>query len=155
MYINENQKVGDVQLGVLVQTLEEDLDTKHLLNFPLVKTEEIQALDFSEQNCYYMRTENGAEVIVSDSTPVPTREILELDLQDTDPLTIPFIFPPRIPAGFHVITDIGNGLEWSRLEEIYSIGHKKVAKLNCGGKNFAAGVKPGKYIYTHNHKIVK
>jgi hypothetical protein len=55
----------------------------------------------------------------------------------------------------HVVTEIdldeaGDRVEWSPLVEAECLGMRRVARVYCGGRNFAAGTKPGRYIYTHN-----
>src|SRR5208337_1162310 len=111
-------------------------------------------MDYSTQPCYRLMAENGAEVVISDSTPIPTREAITALAQGAAIDEIP-VYANQVRAGMHVITDVGNGLEWSMLTEVVAIGMHRVCRLYCGGRNFAAGRQPGKYIYTHNVAFVK
>jgi hypothetical protein len=63
-------------------------------------------------------------------------------------------FAGELRAGLHVIADVGSGPEWFMLTEASAVGMRRVARLYCGGRNFAAGAERGKYIYTHNALVV-
>jgi hypothetical protein len=148
MYISEYHQVANAIPDMLVQVLEGEVN-QYLTALPSTELTEIVKVEYSDEICYHLRAENGAQVVVSGSTPVPTQENLAMWLRNEDPTRIPalaYILEP----GMHVITDLGNEPEWSPLVEVQCLGVRRVAHLNCGGRNFAAGVEPGKYIYTHN-----
>lgn len=149
MFVSMDQQVSDVQVGDSLVSLATSLVGDEWKNGLAAEPAAVQWLKYSEEFCFQLIAENGAEVVVSASTPVPTREALEHLKNGGDPLIVP-TFANEIRSGMHVITDVGNGLEWSMLVETYPVGIRRVARLYCGGRNFAAGVKPGKYIYTHN-----
>jgi hypothetical protein len=113
----------------------------------------VRSITLSDQPCVRLVAENGAEVIVSTTTPVPTREVLLAEAEGFPIDELP-LFADEIHAGMHVMTDVGNGIEWSRLVETESAGIKTVARLYCGGHNFAAGKEAGKRIFTHNMRLV-
>jgi hypothetical protein len=151
MYVGESLQVAECRLGDPVSCLSA-LPEYYLAGVELRK---IEAYSLSTQICYRFVAENGAEVVVSDSTPVPTREAMAA-LQEGHPVEELPIYANAIRAGMHVVTDVGNGPEWSLLTETTCVGLQIVAQLSCGGRNFAAGAKPGKYIFTHNAgQIVK
>jgi hypothetical protein len=61
--------------------------------------------------------------------------------------------PPNIKVGMHALTKIGkNPPEWSIIVQNKCIGVHKVAKIDLGGVNFACGVNPDKFIFTHNNQ---
>jgi hypothetical protein len=143
MFVHEGLQVEQVVEGVLLDCLEEDL---HSVNqYP------VEWNNFSEEECIHFTAENGAEVIVSVSTPVLTREALDMAAQGVVPGELIPNHAHQIIAGYHVLTDVGNGVEWSRLTEAVNIGVRKVARLYVGGRNFAAGVDAKKRIFTHNN----
>ncbi len=153
MYVASGKQVYDVEPGFQLDTLQGDV-SDYLKSLPLCEPVEVMQTDFSTEECFHFRAENGAEVIVSGSTPVPTRESIEALARGVDASDL-VVYANQIRAGMHVITNVGSGPMWSMLEETLAVGPKRVARLYCGGRNFAAGVKPGKYIYTHNVTIVK
>jgi hypothetical protein len=152
MFIDETHQVCDAVVGTGLECLPGNGDCTLLLGLPRPEVGQVQTVDFSTEVCHHLVAENGAEVIVSCSTPVPTLESICTYAEDAsqDILT----FASDIVAGMHVITDVGNGPEWSVLTEATCVGTRRVARLYCGGRNFAAGVRPGKYIYTHNLLVV-
>lgn len=153
MFVDDWHQVSDAFVGMGLDALVGlgNIDLiENIVTLPSTETVEIISVDFSSEICYRFVTENGAEVTVSGSTPVPTREsIVAIAAHGQLPGETP-IFASYILAGMHLITDVGNGPEWSRIVETECVGEQKVARLFCGGRNFAAGKVPGKYIYTHN-----
>lgn len=154
MFVDEWHRVSDVFVGMGVETLVGEYQ-----NYPLndaVETEprNVKAFDFSTEFCYQLTAENGAEIVISASTPVPTRESIERLKAGEDPLIVPQLVC-QIKTGMHVVTEVDDQVSWSKLTEVFPVGMRRVAKIDCGGRNFAAGSKPGKYIYTHNLQIVK
>ena len=146
MWVSESQQVSDVFVGMALDTLAGE--TIDYLNTQITtEWRPVQWLDYSTENCYRLTAANGAEVVVSESTPVPTREAIEWLNGGID---INCIFANQVFVGLRVITDVGNGPEWSQLVSTECVGMRRVARLYCGGRNFAAGARPGKYIYTHN-----
>lgn len=148
MYVGSGKQVHDVTPGYLLDTLQGDTPD-YISGLPLCEPAEVMQLDYSTEECFRLSAENGAEVIISGSTPVATREAIEALAQGQDAAEVA-VYASQIRAGAHVITNVGGGPEWSLLVETQAVGVKRVARLYCGGRNFAAGVKPGKYIYTHN-----
>lgn len=153
MFIDEWHQCSDVFVGMGVETLQGE--TEQYLSSPiLTEPQQVQRFDYSTEPCHHFVAENGAEVIVSASTPVPTRGAIEMLADGHETCEVP-IFANEVTVGMFVITDIGNGPEWSVLVEASAVGMRRVVRLYCGGRNYAAGVKPGKYIFTHNLLIVK
>jgi hypothetical protein len=151
MFVTDSVQVWDVGVGFELTCLAQG-PTEYISMDKVPDSEKIlSGVEWrasSVEICYRLITENGAEVTVSDSTPIPVREFLSeavekkvIDLKVT---------PKDILPGMHLLTDVGDGLGWSRLVSVECVGEKPVARLYCGGKNFASGAIPGKYIYTHN-----
>jgi hypothetical protein len=150
MWVADNTQVIDCVVGTPLDALcGEPLE--YTEGLPTTESAGIQWLAYSIENCYRLVAANGAEVIVSESTPVPTLETIEALAELGDKLGYkPAILASEVHAGLHAITNVGNGPEWSQLVSTECVGLRHVARLYCGGRNFAAGVVPGKYIYTHN-----
>jgi hypothetical protein len=149
MWLSDSMQVSDCLVGALLSTLPDET-LEYVNSLPSVAVSEaVQWMDYSTEVCYHFVAENGAEVIVSASTPVPSRESLESLADGMEPCEIA-AYADEIRTGAHVITDVGNGPEWSQLTTAECVGMRSVARLYCGGRNFAAGVERGKYIYTHN-----
>jgi len=149
MWINDSMQVSDCMVGVLLDTLPDETP-EYANSLPSASVSEaVQWMDYSTEVCYHFVAENGAEVIVSGSTPVPSRESIESLADGMETCEIA-AYANEIRVGMHVITDVGNGPEWSQLTTAECVGMRRVARLYCGGRNFAAGVTRGKYIYTHN-----
>lgn len=134
MYVDESTQAGNCTVGHKLTCL----------NDLMSDTEQhaIEWMRVARADCIRYRTANGAERIDSESTPVPT---LEGDAT----------FALELKPGMHVMTDVGNGLEWSELVEVETVGTRPVVRLFCGGRNFAAGTVPGKVIFSHNNRIAK
>lgn len=148
MFVDTQTQVNGVKEGTTLKSLcGESLD--YVTALPATEPAEVMQLEYSKEECFYLRTENAAEIIVSASTPVPTLEGLSAIVHGVDAAEVA-TYASQIGVGVNLITDVGNGPVWSKVEEIRSVGIKQVARLYCGGRNFAAGVKPGMYIYTHN-----
>jgi hypothetical protein len=143
MFVQEDLQVEQAMVGTLLDCLEDNLTD--INQYP------IEWNSWSEEECIHFIAENGAEVIVSVSTPVLTREALEMAAQGVVPGELIPNHANTIPAGYHVLTDVGNGVEWSMLTDTMNIGVRKVARLYVGGRNFAAGVDAKKRIFTHNN----
>jgi hypothetical protein len=141
MFVKEGLQVKDVVVG-------DDLDAIEDYHDPGVSLP-VQWMDFTDEESIRFETENGAVVIVSESTPVPTLETWEALLAGEEPSSLPQL-ANAIKSGMHVLTNIDGQIEFSMLVETARIGIRKVARLYIGGKNFAAGEDPTKRIYTHN-----
>jgi hypothetical protein len=153
MYVGETMQVSDCQVGDPLACLVHEPDYYLDQVMEGVESHAIVWMDSTPEVCYHFIAENGAEVVVSGSTPVATRETLTA-LREGHPVEQLPVHASDIRAGMHVITDVGNGLEWSMLVETLCVGVRLVKRLYVGGRNFAAGVVPGKYIYTHNLQVV-
>ena len=92
----------------------------------------------SIQPCTTISTENGAEITVSNSTPILTKEPRDGD------------YIVSVAVGQHVVTDVGNGPEWSKVVRVADAGRQSVVAINVGGLNFFAGKTADKRIATHN-----
>lgn len=157
MWVDDYRQVALVMKGQTVQTLIHD--PENYVGFSRIPSSEVESravewTDTKLAHCYHLIAENGAEVIISHDTPVPTRESA-IAFQEGHPVKELPIMARDITAGMNVITDIGNGPEWALLTSVKHVGEHPVCRLYCGGRNFAAGVHPGRYIYTHNLQIVK
>lgn len=153
MFVDRQMKVGDVREGFMLDTLQGEVET-YVDGLPLCEPVEVMQLEFSNEICHRFRTENGAEIIVSESTPFPTKETIEQLAKGVAQEELPLL-ASAVHSGMHAITNVGNGPEWSLLTETECVGTRRVARLYCGGRNFAAGAVPGKFIYTHNIQIIK
>jgi hypothetical protein len=152
MFLDDWHQVSDVFEGMGVETLAGETSDYVGGVVPTTETRQVQWFDFDTQVCYRLRAANGCEVIVSSSTPVPTLESIEAHAAG---LPIEAGFANEVRVGMHVVTEIdmdaeGDRVEWSPLVEVECLGMRRVARVYCGGRNFAAGTKPGRYIYTHN-----
>jgi hypothetical protein len=148
MFLDHSHRVCDTVAGFSVDTLKGETEG-YLTGLPDTEMAEIVQMDYDMQPCYRLTADNGAEVVVSDSTPVPTREAIQSSADGMERSEIK-IYASEIQAGMHVIANIGKGPEWAELVEVVDVGMRRVCRLYCGGRNFAAGTQPGKYIYTHN-----
>lgn len=145
MFLDDWHQVSDVFEGMALSALAGETEN-YTTVLPQTEIRQVEWFEFTEQICYRLRTANGCEVVVSGSTPVPTRETLLGEASES--------YASELTVGKHVVTEIDldedRGIEWSELVEVECVGTRRVARLYCGGRNFAAGTKPGKYIYTHN-----
>jgi hypothetical protein len=152
MYVHETVQVKDCRVDDLLVCLA--FESEHYLDdCKAVESHEIQWMSNSTEVCYRFITENGAEIEISESTPIATREVLVALRVGHPALELPAL-AADMRAGMHVLTDVGNGLEWSVITETICLGSRMVMRLFCGGRNFAAGAKPGKYIFTHNMPVI-
>jgi hypothetical protein len=139
MWVDQTHQVSDVWVGMPLDCLK-----GHELDFVKELDHEEHEVHYFEQNeavCFRFVTENGAAVVVSATTPVPTRESIE-----AGELHRAFM----VRSGSHVVTDVGNGPEWSMIVETECVGMRPIVHVDVGGRTFASGEVPGKYIYTHN-----
>jgi len=148
MFCDDWHQVCDLKVGDGVSTLMGETP-EYAIALPQTEDRGIESMDFSEAICYRLTAANGCEVVVSGSTPVPTRETINGQSSE--------VFANEVRKGMHVITEIDmdapgqvDRVEWSPLVNVECVGMRRVARIYCGGRNFAAGSKPGKYIYTHN-----
>src|SRR5208282_4414662 len=154
MWITGFAQVSDCATGMHVDALcGSTVGDEYLKALPTTEAAEITQISYSEETCYRFKTENGAEVIVSGSTPFPTRESIESYADGHEPAEIK-CYANEVYAGMNAITNVGNGPEWSLIVETECVGMRRVARLYCGGRNFAAGTTAGKYIYTHNSLVI-
>ena len=144
MFLDKTTAVCEAEVGTVVSSLP-------LMFYGELKQEMamVENIEFSTEICWLVETSNGAAVIVSGSTPIPTMEACEAMHNGSDLQEVTTLAQDIVP-GMHVVTDVGNGLEWADVISCLAVGPRRVAKLSCGGRNFAAGIAPGKYIYTHN-----
>lgn len=152
MFIDDWHQVSDVFVGMGVETLKGEYP--EYLTTLATEPRNVEWFDFSTELCYRFVSKNGCEVVVSASTPVPTREAIEALAAGASEADVA-IFASDIREGMHVITEIdedkpGDEINWSELAVAECVGMRRVARLYCGGRNFAAGARPGRYIYTHN-----
>jgi hypothetical protein len=141
MYVLPDFRVAEVVIGT-------ELDA--ILNFQDEKKLPVQWMDFSDEVCYRFEAENGAAVVVSESTPIPTLETIEGVKVHGLPMGELPQLAPAIRSGMHVLTNIDGKVGWSMLVETALLGVRRVARLYIGGENYAAGEVPNKRIYTHN-----
>ena len=147
MFVLPTYQVADVDLGTELDAI--IFEGEGPIPTLVEKKLPIQWMDFSDEICYRFTAENGAEVIVSETTPVPTREVIESYIAGESPEDLAYL-ACQIRSGMTVLTNIEGNIEWSMLVETQCVGKRPVARLYIGGENFAAGVKPEKRIYTHN-----
>lgn len=141
MWIDADHQAQDVYVGMELDCLvgeEKDFASQPLADerFGILKHA------FGERPCWRFKTENGAEVVVSEKTPMPTRENLERGEESP--------WAMHTGTGVHVATDVGHGPEWSKIIEAEFVGERLVVHIDLGGRTFASGVVPNKRIYTHN-----
>jgi len=149
MFVQEGVVVSSVAVGSLLDCLTgETISINSSVDkFPVEWT------GTSEEVCYLIVAENGAEVELSGSTPIPTLESLKaLEDNRVTPLTVEEVFDKMGSAS--VLTDIEGKLEWS-FAKFTCIGKKQVARLYVGGRNYAAGRDAKKRVFSHNLLAVK
>lgn len=146
MFIDDLTQVRDANIGTVLDVLKNDFELESELA-------QVKQISYSSAYCVRLRTENGCELTLSCDTPVPTKEAI-LELEKGVVLGEMIAFAKQLEPGMHVITDIGTGVEYSKLTQVDFVGIKQVAHLYCGGRNFAAGKDPDKRIFSHNLRIV-
>ena len=163
MWVDEWHQVSDIFVGMGLDALAEDPSGAWADSPIATQAARVSAYSFSEQPCYRLVTANGCELVVSASTPVPTLEGCRALAAGERRA----VYVSDLEAGMHVATMVENlswsemyvGADpqpsWSELVEVTPVGMRRVCKLSCGGRNFAAGARPGRYIYTHNMGSVK
>ncbi len=156
MWLSEGLQVVNAGTGTYVSTLIDNFDYYLEPTDALKRELPISQMDVIEQPCFYQKTGNGAELVVSLSTPMPYLETTKAVYagETTPENMVDDEFPVYVrdaKVGLHVMTDVGDGLEWSPLVEVTYVGIRKVARMSVSQHNFAAGVVPGKYIYSHNN----
>jgi hypothetical protein len=146
MFVRSNLQVAGVVSGDTVTCLGED--------FASLETHALDNLGWHEQESYRIVAENGAEVIVSSSTPVPTVEAMVLVAKGATLQQLK-AYPPQLIPGMHLYTLVHGVLELSAIKEVRHVGRCEVARISVGGRNFAAGNVPTHMIFTHNLQIVQ
>jgi hypothetical protein len=143
MYVDTVSQVKELKVG----------DRLVCLNDSFVTTELhlVEAFRESSEECYRITAANGAAVIVSKSTPVPTvEEIARIRAGQTEDKELK-LYASQIEPGMHVITLIdGVEIKDSEVISVENVGVRRVGRVSVGGRNFAAGVDPHKQIFTHN-----
>jgi len=86
--------------------------------------------------CVTLLAQNGCSITVSVDTPFDTQDGRS-------------IMAPNMRGGM-VLTDNEGVIEWSPIREILREGKRFVARINLGGRTFAAGIKPNKRVFSHN-----
>ena len=146
MCVQEGLRVAEVISGDNVICLSDDFET--------LEIHEVDYLGTSEQESYRILAENGAEIIVSATTPVPTAEAMALVAKGATLAQLQ-AYPPQLRPGMHLYTLVHGVLEFSAIKEIQQVGSCEVARISVGGRNFAAGVSPTHMIFTHNIQLVQ
>jgi RHS repeat-associated protein len=145
MYVRSDLKADQVALGQSLTCLDPTSNRDDLLGARTLACE-VQWTQESVQPSLYLKTANGAEVVLSLSTPIPVWEKLGRGDSFVKDLSSQSI-------GLHLLTDVGHGLEWSPIVEVKDLGLQPVVRLFVGGNNFRSGAVPGKYIYSHNDEM--
>jgi hypothetical protein len=146
MFVSDDLLVAEVVSGDEVTCLGAD--------FASLETHALEYSGTSAQESYRIVAENGAEVIVSATTPVPTAEATVLVAEGAT-LEQLKAFPPQLTPGMHLYTLVNGVLELSAIKEVQHAGFCEVARISVGGRNFAAGNVPTHMIFTHNIQLVQ
>ena len=127
MFLTPTQLVGAATPGMLVDGVSDEQTES--IQWP------IQTVTFDRSHCVRLTTENGASVVVSCNTPITVRDgnTIWAAAVDRD----------------YLLTDVGQGLEWSRCHVEHMAAHR-VARIALGGHTYRAAEVPGKWVYTHN-----
>jgi len=152
MWLDDAHQVCDVEIGLGLDCLVGE-DADFVKNGLVNQTQPVQNFMFTEAPCIHFITESGAEVVVSATTPIPTLEAMS-QLAQGAPYDEIAIRAHDIRAGMHVAVEVGNGPEWSMITETISVGMRRIAHIDVGGRTFACGVNPKMRVYTHNLQIV-
>lgn len=96
----------------------------------------IESVEFSEQPCVELVTERHINLIASTSTPMTLRDgaicnIIEMLGREA------------------AVLDDGE-FRWEPVIAVLPAGDRLVAHIHVGGRTYAAGAQPGRYIFTHN-----
>jgi hypothetical protein len=141
MFLQDDLRVYQAMSGDRATCLGEDFETTEIHDLEFMGT--------SEEESYRILAENGAEIIVSATTPVPTVEAMSLVGKGAT-LEQLKAFPPQLQPGMHLYTLVHGKLELSAIQEVRHVGSGRVAHISVGGRNFAAGVEASHMIFTHN-----
>jgi hypothetical protein len=96
---------------------------------------------FGHEESYRIRSESGAELLQSKSTPMTLRDGR-------------MIYTPAL-LGEEILVKRGNDFAWERVVTLENIGVRKVVKLSLGDRTFFAGTDPEATIATHNIQQMK
>lgn len=141
MYLDFRRPVEFVEVGDRLDCLTED--------YTAVEVHKVERVSFDRSECVRLVAANGAEVVISESTPVPTIQAIYAIKDGADAHSLP-VYAHQIRAGMHLITDIDGALEISECILAENVGKKTVAHISVGGRNFACGKDYARRIYTHN-----
>jgi hypothetical protein len=145
MIVGEGTLVEDVEVGYVLDCLS--------ANFQSLERHATEAFSIAEAECIRFVAANGAEVIVSTTTPVPTVESVYAlrEGHSEDALSL---FADEIKPGMYLFTLIDGCLETSEAVIVEPVGLRKVGHISVGKRNFAAGVDVRRRIFTHNITVV-
>lgn len=132
MYVRRQLKAGEVKEGMFVKGVTDDWAN------PVPKKWKVRKNSIHLEHCVRLTAENGAEVIVSVTTPVVLKNGTVVKAPEME--------------GQEILTDVGQGLEWSKCH-VSPAGYRPVAHIALGGHVFRAGVTPDKWVYTHNMSL--
>jgi hypothetical protein len=141
MYVQRHLPVEFIEVGDKLDCLTED--------YVGIETHAVEAVSFERAKCIRLITANKAELIISESTPVPTIETIYAIKGGADPASLP-VYASQIEPGMHLLTDIEGRLEVSEAVSVERVGTYRVGHVSVGGRNFAAGRDSRRRIYTHN-----
>src|SRR5690606_28754205 len=97
----------------------------------------IESVEFSEQPCVELVTASGVRLVCSTSTPLTLRDGRIVSVLSASP-------------GAEVPVLDAQGFRWEPLAAIQPAPPRRVAHIHVGGRTYAAGSEPGRFILTHN-----
>lgn len=129
MWVNDYQQARDVQLGEL-------LDCPVYGDQATIEQRHVRQNHSTLQPCHVIRTESGAEVVASDSTP--------MTLRDGSVAYMPEMM------GREALVETDGVLAWENVVLCEPVGLRPVIAFNVGDTCYFAGRDPRKRIATHN-----
>jgi hypothetical protein len=128
MFIRPELRAGEVKVRMLLEGVTDDQNSTRLW--------EVLTRSNHRKPCVRVIAENGAECEWRDITPFVQPDGSWIQAKDM--------------LGHEILTDIGNGLEWTRCVALEDVGVKAIASISLGGHIYRAGKVPGKWMYAHN-----
>lgn len=128
-YLTSTLTAGDAVVGDVILGMTDDLVFRNM---------EIQSNRPEYQDSVRITMNTGATLVISKSTPLTLKDSSMIMVADLTPgIELPVLYD-------------GGEQFWDAVASIEELGMIEVQVINIGGHSYAAGEKPGAYIYTHN-----
>jgi hypothetical protein len=96
----------------------------------------VTGVEIAMAECVQIESASGIRLVVSTSTPVTLRDGRIISVLDV--------------LGEELPVEDRDGWRWERIEALGHVWPRLVAHIHAGGATYAAGARPGRFIYTHN-----